>query len=683
MSEKNIRFIFTGGGSGGHVSPALAVAAELKKTLPNAEITYVGVRNKAEGLMVPKTGIPLKFVKSAPMPQGKSQLLKFALTMFSGLLQAALILLKTRPAVVFATGGFVSAPIVFAASLLRKATFGLFKTKILIHESNTDLGKMNKSAAKAADEVAVSFSETIKKLTEDQDNRHFCFFNLLKKKKKNNLFFSGYPVRSSLAAMDKGDARRELGIPDDAFVIFAFGGSQGSRTINRVLAHSAKKLLENKKTYIIHGAGKPFGKVYEYHGFNDVSKILDKHGLSEEEKKRYILHDFIDNMGLYYAASDLLVIRAGAGSIVEACRKEKPMLIIPICNIGNDHQIGNARFIERAGAAAVIYEKTDPQNGNNIAFADEKEFVETVSALRSDPEKLKKMSEAAKGIFPGNPAEIIVGHILYLCGRGEKPAEIEGTEFIQDRVLGLNSSSLEKFLENVNSGKEKPLEPDEIKLIKNKIDMLFSSSDVKIKARACRFSGILGYIERLPLLVKYASDRNNATFLSRDAFKGLRKLIGQAEDKYRSEIYDAILKGIENSYYETRFEAEKCIPVFEKRFGLSEEEREKLLSVLLKNMFDRCFEVRVEAILAAANIAKDTDTLIQHYSKLYFDPVWKVRSAIFQAFKILIEGGILDKKTAGDEAKKVLRTSNGYTTEYELQKYRDDVIKLTKQEKEQ
>ena len=665
MSEKSVKFVFTGGGSGGHVSPALAVAAELKKTLPETEITYIGVKNKAEGLMVPKAGIPLKFVKSMPLPQGKSptSLLKFMITMLSGLLKAALILLKIRPKAVFATGGYVSAPTVFAAWILRKATFGLFRTKIIIHESNVDLGKMNKAAAKAADEVAVSFSETIKNLP------------------KNKGFFSGYPVRSSIASMDRGDARRELGIPDDAFVIFAFGGSQGSRTINRVLAQSAKGLLADKKTYVIHGAGKPFGKTYEYHGFNDVSEILSNQGLSEEEKKRYILRDFIDNMGLYYAASDLLVIRAGAGSIVEVCRKGKPSVIIPISNIGNDHQIGNARFIERAGAAAVIYEKTDPLNGINIAFADGKEFSETVASLRSDAERLEKMSEAAKEIFPGNPAGIIVSHLLHLCGLGERPAEVKGPEFLNDRVLGLTSTSLEKFLKKVRSGSERPLEADEVKLIKNKIDMLFSSHNPVIKARACRSSGILGYTEVTPLIIKYAANKNSAPFLSRDAFSALQELSALCETEKRGDLFNAILSGLENSYYETRFSAEKCVPVFAGRFGLSEKERAELMEKLFKNMSDHCFEVRVEALLAAAQISTDTETLLKHFSKLYFDAVWKVRMAILQAFEILIKRGVIEKSAAAAEIDKILITSNGYTTEYELKKEYNSLIELISQEK--
>lgn len=665
MKEKKIKFIFTGGGSGGHVSPALAVAAELKKTLPEAEITYIGVKNKAEAHMVPKAGIPLKFVKSAPLPQGKSpaRLLKFAVTMFSGLSKAALLLLKIRPAAVFATGGFVSAPTVFAAWFLRKATFGLFKTRIMIHESNTDLGKMNKAAAKAADKVAVSFSETIRHLP------------------KNKGFFSGYPVRSSIALEERSAARKELGIPDDAFVIFAFGGSQGSRTINRVLANSAKKLLENPSTYIIHGAGKPFGKVYEYHGFNDVSGILEKQKLSEEEKKRYLLRDFIDNMGLYYATSDLLVIRAGAGSIVEVCRQGKPSVIIPISNIGNDHQIGNARFIERAGAAAVIYERTDPLNGIDIAFADADEFCETVSKLRADKQKLTEMSEAAKNIFPGNPAEIIVKNLLYLCRLGEKPDEIKGTEFVNDRVLGLNSTSLEKFLQKTKSGAEKPLEADEIKLIKNKIDMLFSSRNPVIKARACRSSGILGYSEVIPLIIRYAADKNSAPFLSRDAFVALKQLSLVCETDKRDDLFKAILSGLENSYYETRFSAEKCIPAFAGHFGISENERGKFLELLFKNMTDHCFEVRAEAILAAAQISTDIENLLKHFSKLYFDAVWKVRMAILQAFGILIKRGVLDRKAAVSEIDRILITSNGYTTEYELKKEYNSVLELISQEK--
>ena len=464
-------------------------------------------------------------------------------------------------------------------------------------------------------------------------------------------------------------------------MIFAFGGSQGSRTINRVLANSAKKLLADPHTYIIHGAGKPFGKVYEYHGFNDVSEILEKQKLSEEEKKRYLLRDFIDNMGLYYAASDLLVIRAGAGSIVEVCRQGKPSVIIPISNIGNDHQIGNARFIERAGAAAVIYERTDPLNGIDIAFADAGEFCETVSRLRENKLKLEEMSEAAKNIFPGNPAEIIVKNLLYLCRLGEKPAEIKGTEFVTDRVLGLNSTSLEKFLQKTKTGAEKPLEADEVKLIKNKIDMLFSSHNPVIRARACRSSGILGYAEVIPLIIKYASNKNSAPFLSRDAFAALKQLTLVCETGRREDLFNAIVSGLENPYYETRFSAEKCIPAFAGHFGISENERGKFMDLLFKNMTDHCFEVRVEAILAAAQISTDTGNLLKHFSKLYFDAVWKVRMAILQAFEILIKRGVLDKSAAAAEIDRILITSNGYTTEYELKKEYNSLIELISQEK--
>ncbi|MBR4489686.1 hypothetical protein IKP13_03535, partial [bacterium] len=333
------------------------------------------------------------------------------------------------------------------------------------------------------------------------------------------------------------------------------------------------------------------------------------------------------------------------------------------------------------GAAAVIYERTDPLNGIDIAFADAAEFCETVSRLRNDRLKLAEMSEAAKNIFPGNPSEIIVKNLLHLCRIGEKPAEVKGTEFMNDRVLGLNSTSLEKFLQKTKTGAEKPLEADEVKLIKNKIDMLFSSHNPVIKARACRSSGILGYSEVIPLIIRYAADKNSAPFLSRDAFSALKQLSLVCDTDKRGDLCGAILSGLENSYYETRFSAERCIPAFAGHFGISDKEREKFMDLLFKNMSDHCFEVRADAVLAAAQISTDTEKLLTRFSKLYFDAVWKVRMAILQAFEILIKRGVLDKNTAASEIDKILITSNGYTTEYELKKEYNSVMELISQEK--
>ncbi|HQB08590.1 MAG TPA: UDP-N-acetylglucosamine--N-acetylmuramyl-(pentapeptide) pyrophosphoryl-undecaprenol N-acetylglucosamine transferase [bacterium] len=650
MSGKPKKFIFTGGGSGGHVSPALAVAAELKKKYPSSNILYVGVKNKAEGLMVPKAGIPLKFVNSAPFP-GKSPVavVKFVIAMVLGIIKAKLILLTFRPDVVFATGGYVSAPIVFTAWMLRKFTFGLFKTKILIHESNVHPGKMNKWAASAADEVAVSFNETIKCLP------------------KGKGFFSGYPVRSTIAAGDKDSARHELGIPENAFVVFAFGGSQGARAINRALADAAAELLKEPDIYIVHGTGKPFGENYEYHGFNDVQSILKEKHPQLLNEKRYMIKDFIDNMGLYYAASDLLVIRAGAGSIMEVCRQGKPSIIIPISGIYSDHQTGNARYIERAGAAKVIYEKTDPVNGINTPFVDSAELAETVNDLKPDQFKLYAMSKTATTIFPGNPAEIIVDYILYFCGIGEKPGAVEGVTYQQDRILGLGSVALEQFMKNIKNGTEKKLDSDEMRLLKNKIDSYLSSGSVILKARGLRISGLANYCEMLPLVVRSATGDHEKPFVRRDAFDALSKLTSCNRDM-RHEIFSAVMTGLDDKYYEARFAAARCIPVFLKQYGLQSEETEKLLEKLYANLDHRCFEVRVESILAVSWIENDGARVLKQFSRCYFDKVWKVREAIYKGMGKLVERHVIDPDTALKEMDSILITSNGYLTEYELKK---------------
>jgi UDP-N-acetylglucosamine--N-acetylmuramyl-(pentapeptide) pyrophosphoryl-undecaprenol N-acetylglucosamine transferase len=646
----NIRFIFTGGGSGGHVSPALAVAAELKKKLPDAQIIYAGIKGKAEGIMVPKAGIPLKFVNSAPMP-GKNplKLLKFGFIMATGFLKALLIILKFRPHLVFATGGYVSAPIIFATAFLRKITLGGFKTKILIHESNVHPGKMNMMAARAADAVAVSFGETIKNLPTGKG------------------FFSGYPVRNMMAQGEKEKARKELGIPQKAFTVFAFGGSQGARTINRTLANAAPALLKDPDVYIIHGTGKPFGDSWEYHGYEDVTEIIKNFDEEAIDQKRYIVKDFIDNMELYYAASDLIVIRAGAGSIMEVCNLEKPSVIIPISGIYSDHQTGNARYIERAGAAFVLYEKTDPFNGINVPFLEPEELVKTISELKNDPGKLEDMSQKAANIFPGKPAEIIVSHILYLCKVGQKPQIVEGGEYQNDRILGLSSVQLENFLKAVKAGNKPPLEEDEMKLLKNKIDTYFTSSNTILRTRALRIAGLAKYCELFPIVINCASSENEKPFVRRDAFESLWSLVF-CDKSYKDEVVKTTVGGLSDPYYETRFYAAKLIRIFAEIYEISSSERKELLYKLYHNLDDRCFEVRVESILAAASIETDKSKAVQNFEKCYFDKVWKVRKALFKGYETLVRRGIITNEEALKEFDKILITSNGYITEYELKK---------------
>jgi len=372
-------------------------------------------------------------------------------------------------------------------------------------------------------------------------------------------------------------------------------------------------------------------------------------------------------MGLYYAASDLLIIRAGAGSIMEVCRQGKPSIIIPISGIYSDHQTGNARYIERAGAAKVIYEKTDPVNGINTPFVNSSELAETVKNLKNDPFKLYAMSKTATTIFPGNPAEIIVSHILYFCGTGEKPEVAEGVTYQHDRILGLSSVALEQFMKNIKSGREKKLDSDELRLLENKIDSYLSSGSVILKARGLRISGLADYCEMLPLVIKSATGEHEKPFVRRDAFEALSKLTS-CNREMRHEIFSAVLAGLDDKYYEARFGAARCVPVFLKNYGLQSDETEKFLEKLYANLDHRCFEVRVEAILAISGIENDSSRVLKQFSRCYYDKVWKVREAIYKGLGTLVERRVIEPDTALKEMDSILITSNGYLTEYELKR---------------
>lgn len=647
-NKKPEKFIFTGGGSGGHVSPALAVASVIKQKYPDAEILYVGVKNKAEGIMVPKAGFPIKFVASAPFPEKSPlKLIRFCFIMLWGMFKAKFILLRFRPDVIFATGGYVSAPIVFTAFLLRKFSLGLFKTKILIHESNVHPGKMNKWAAHAADAVAVSFGETIRFLP------------------KGKGFYSGYPVRSSISVGDKVKARHELGIPENAFTILAFGGSQGARTINRALADASTELLKDKNIYIIHGTGKPFGEGYEYHGYEDVRSRLKEIYPDGFDEKRYIIKDFIDNMGLYYAACDLVIIRAGAGSIMEVCQQAKPSIIIPISGIFSDHQTGNARYIERAGAATVLYELTDPLNGIKTPFVNGCDLAAEILKLKNDPEKLSSMSLIASSIFPGQPSEIIADYIQHLLKEKNFVATEEINSFAHDRILNLSSNALEHFLKNVQNGKESKLDEDELRLLFNKLDTYLSSSNVLFKSRALRMAGLAHYDKIIPLILKMAVSKTEKPFVRRDAFDAISKLI-PFDNQHRNELISAINTGLCDSYYEARYMSARCAGIAVKFIVFNENEKKSLVEKLSRGVKDHCFEVRVESILALGEISDNTELFIKLMSRCYFDTVWKVRKAVFSAYEKAVVKKLISKQTALEEMDKVLITSDGYLTHYEL-----------------
>jgi len=650
-----IRYLLTGGGTGGHVTPALAIAEELKRRDPDAEFLYVGVRGKAEETMVPAAGHPISFVTSRGYPGMRNlpAFTLFALAVGFGLLKALLILLRYRPHVIVATGGYVSAPIVFAAAVLRKLR--LSKARIFIHEQNVSLGRMNTIAARVADLVGTSFAETVERVAGGKGR------------------FVGYPARGVAIAGDRAEARETLGLADDAKVVFAFGGSTGARTINRAVVDALPHLLADPDVVVIHGTGKQLsGQAYD--GEADVNARLGTIGDVPGLTERYRHERFFDDIGNYYAAADVVVCRAGAGTLSEICAQGLPAVIIPKANLPGDHQVGNARMFVRAGAATVAYEAVDVARGDVIESVPGEQLAEVVNGLLADEAQRETMADRARSLHDPAILQRIGDWVASLSGSGDEPALVAPPEVAADRVLGLTSNGLDLLLRKARSGAVPALDDEELRLARYKVDGFLANPNYIQRARGCRMAGLSEYVDRCPLLIAFATGRDGGgklrqwPIVRRDAFVGLGNL-GVLDD----DVIDALRAGLDDSYYEARFEAANAIT----RLSMSADGWGKLAvlqDALQARMTDRMWEPRVACLKALAEVATSADSFVRRARALHFDPVWKVRAALFRTYQRLVQRGVLTADVARDEVSQVLLTSTGYNSEYPIKQAYNELL---------
>lgn len=329
------RVVLTGGGTGGHVNPALAIAEAIRNREPETRFLYVGVAGKAEAVIVKRAGLPLRFVVSRGLPGFRPSLalLRFFMAWVWGIVQSVGILVRFRPHWIIATGGYVSAPIVTAGILLK--ALGIGPVRIFLHEQNSVPGQMNLFLGRYVHRVLLTFPQTL------------AYF-------PKNGSVVGYPVRHSILEIPKEEARRRLSftIPEGRKVVFVFGGSQGARTINRAVVEALPLLAEHRhRLFIIHGMGLAASE--DYHAVQDTESLL-KARYGEETlasfQDFYYRQDYFHNIAEVYAVSDLVVCRSGAGSLNELARLGKPCLLIPKANLPGDHQVMNARAMKQARA---------------------------------------------------------------------------------------------------------------------------------------------------------------------------------------------------------------------------------------------------------------------------------------------------------------------------------------------
>lgn len=349
-----MKVLLTGGGTGGHIYPAIAIADEIKYKHPDAEILFAGRTDCIEGDVVPKSGYEIRNVTVYGFERfyGLGKKLITFFKMFKGFYDALKIIKDFKPDVVVGTGGFVSGPVVLAATLK-----GI---KTLIHEQNAVVGFTVNVLSSRVDTVCVSFESTIPLL-----------------EKARNVVLTGNPVRRELSLHTKEIARDSLGIPADAKVLLCFGGSQGSQKINESMVGVIKQYLQDENVFIIHVTGPQH--------YNQMQNMLLEQGISLQDHPRVKLIDYAHNMPQLLACSDLVICRSGALTIAEVTNLGLGAIYIPYPFAVHNHQYENAKFIcDKGGALLIEDEKVSADL-----------LISHIDKLFSDLSLLKKMGQCS------------------------------------------------------------------------------------------------------------------------------------------------------------------------------------------------------------------------------------------------------------------------------------------------
>jgi UDP-N-acetylglucosamine--N-acetylmuramyl-(pentapeptide) pyrophosphoryl-undecaprenol N-acetylglucosamine transferase len=324
---KPVRVIISGGGTGGHVFPAISIARALRKMEPGTEILFVGAEGKLEMEKVPAAGFEIKGLPVAGFHRRLTMKnLQVLVQLLKSLDLAKRIIREFKPDVVVGVGGYASGPV------LRKA--GKMGIPTLIQEQNSYAGVTNRLLAKRARVICVAY---------DGMEKYFPAAKIIK---------TGNPVRQSFDNLDylREEALAYFGLKQNSPVILVLGGSLGAGTLNRNLSENKEKMIRSGYQWIWQA-----GNNY-YKGINEI--------ITGDEQKVIAVRSFIERMDYAFAAADIIVSRAGAGTISELCLAGKPVILVPSPNVAEDHQTRNAMALSQRNAAVLI---TDSQALKSLA----------------------------------------------------------------------------------------------------------------------------------------------------------------------------------------------------------------------------------------------------------------------------------------------------------------------------
>lgn len=370
-----MRFLFAGGGTAGHINPAIAIAGALKERYADTEIAFVGTERGMENRLVPKEGYPIYHIdiqgfKRSICLYNVQTVMKAAKAMN----KAAHIIREFQPDVVIGTGGYVSGPVVYQAARMKVPT--------VIHEQNAYPGMTSKMLSRVVDKVLISF---------DSSRSYF--------KDQGKLTLVGNPIRENMSRQDHMQAKRELQVSEEKPLVVCFAGSLGAEAINDVMVEIIQQHKDDHRMELIFATGERY---YE--------QVVEKlHEVMQDRQQYGHIHvqRYIYNMDQVMAAADLLVCRSGAITISEIACLHKASILIPSPNVTGNHQYHNAKSYEDVGGAVMIQEKE----------LTAQRLYQEIDTLLSHPEKRADIERNVQKVAYPDATQNICDEVLELARR--------------------------------------------------------------------------------------------------------------------------------------------------------------------------------------------------------------------------------------------------------------------------
>lgn len=365
MQQHNVKIMISGGGTGGHVFPAIAIADAIKQRIPGTRFLFVGARGKMEMEKVPEAGYQIVGLNVAGLQRRITwKNLLFPYKLMVSLRKAKKTIKQFKPTLVIGVGGYASGPVLRVATRMKIPT--------IIQEQNSFPGLTNRLLAKRVDRICVAYNGMDKYFPADK------------------IFLTGNPVRQQVINKETNphDARKAFGLQPNKKTILVTGGSLGARSINQGVCNALKELKENN-IQLIWQTGKQF--------HTTAQTAVDREGISKE----IWTGAFISRMDLAYAAADLVVSRAGAIAISEIQAVSKPAILVPSPNVAEDHQTKNAQALVNYNAAVLLEDHKAPESLKN-------QMINTIT----NQQLLEKLNKNVTALAKNDAANTIAGVVV-------------------------------------------------------------------------------------------------------------------------------------------------------------------------------------------------------------------------------------------------------------------------------